>query len=357
MEFCENWDQIRKKFIEYWDMENHDRPLVSICAPRDKQEKMPEPSHGSLKERWMDTEYMIKSANNTMRNTFYCGEAFPALNPNLGPDYFAACYGAELKFGKDTSWSVPFLTDEDVEEYQEIVLQKQNEYYRKMLEMTEAAVEDGKGKYLVGITDLHPGLDGLVGLRGPQQLCMDTMDYPEFLLRGAMDLFHGFKEIYEELYRLTTKYQEGSTCWMGIWHPKRWYPTSCDFSCMISTDMYEEFIIPELTEELKFLDASIYHLDGPDALKHLDRLLELENLKGIQWVYGAGQPSASHWLPTLQKIQNAGKMIQVIVEPWELETMLENLRPEGVMYLINASSEAEAKEIYKRVLRYHPGIK
>lgn len=39
MEYCENWEQIRKKFLEYWAMENHDRPLVSIRAPKDRQEK------------------------------------------------------------------------------------------------------------------------------------------------------------------------------------------------------------------------------------------------------------------------------------------------------------------------------
>ena len=86
MEYCENWDKIRKRYLEYWAMENHDRPLVSIRAPRAKQEKKPESRHTSLKERWMDTEYIIKSSNWEMRNTYYGGEAFPALNPNLGPD-------------------------------------------------------------------------------------------------------------------------------------------------------------------------------------------------------------------------------------------------------------------------------
>ena len=181
MEYCENWDKIRKRYLEYWAMENHDRPLVSIRAPRAKQEKKPESRHTSLKERWMDTEYIIKSSNWEMRNTYYGGEAFPALNPNLGPDYFAACFGTKLEFGEDTSWSVPFLTDEDVEEYQGFLLCRQNEYYRKMLEITQAAVEDGKGKYLVGVTDIHPGLDGLVSMRGPQQLCMDTLDQPAFI--------------------------------------------------------------------------------------------------------------------------------------------------------------------------------
>ncbi len=151
MEYCENWEQIRKKFLEYWAMENHDRPLVSIRAPKDRQEKKPESRHSSLKERWMDTEYVLKSSNWEMRNTYYGGEAFPSLNPNLGPDYFAACFGTKLEFGEDTSWSVPFLTDEDVEEYQGFKLCRQNEYYKKMLEITQAAVRMEKENILWGL--------------------------------------------------------------------------------------------------------------------------------------------------------------------------------------------------------------
>ena len=113
--------------------------------------------------------------------------------------------------------------------------------------------------------------------------------------------------------------------------------------------MYEKLVVGELLEELDFLDASIYHLDGPDALKHLDRLLAIDKLKGIQWVYGAGQPTASHWLPVLKKIQDAGKRIQIEVAPGELDRMLENLKPEGVMFSISASTEEEGKALVKRI--------
>ncbi len=53
---------------------------------------------------------------------------------------------------------------------------------KKMLQMTDALVEDARGDYLVGITDLHPGADGLVSLRGPEGLCMDLFDSPDMLL-------------------------------------------------------------------------------------------------------------------------------------------------------------------------------
>ncbi len=345
-----NWEEIQKRYKAYWARENHDKPIVSICAPKEKKIIQELPKRNTLKERWCDVEYMLKKHNLDFQNTYFGGDAIPRLCPDLGPDFFAACYGLELEFGENTSWAIHNL--HEWEEYKPFVLDKQSFYYQKMLEMTKAAVEDGKDKYLVGIADIHPAADGLVAMRSPQELCIDTIERPEFIQRGSLELFEGFKSMYDDLYALTTKYQKGSTNWMGIWHPEKWYVTSCDFCCMISPDSFEELVIEELEKELEFLDASIFHLDGPGALKHLDRLLQVEKLKGIQWVYGAGQPSASHWLDVLKKIQNSGKLIQVSVEPEELDVMLENLEPEGVMYTINTHSEEEAKDLEKKVNDY-----
>lgn len=61
-----------------------------------------------------------------------------------------------------------------------------------MEEMTKAAVEDGKGKYFVGVTDLHPGADALVSLRGPQKLCFDVYDNLDFIKQGVLELLPGF---------------------------------------------------------------------------------------------------------------------------------------------------------------------
>ncbi|MGI5958832.1 MAG: hypothetical protein ACOX60_05400 [Massiliimalia sp.] len=352
MKYCENWEQIQKRYEAYWAMENHDRPIVSIMAPKKNQAAPVASHHASLKDRWMDTEYMLAKGRWDIENTFRGCEAFPMIWPNLGPDVFAGLYGTQIEFGETTSWAEPHLTDEDVEKFEGFSLKPDSEYYKKLIEMTEALVEDGKDQYLVGITDIHPGADGLVSMRGPQELCFDTFDHPEFLQKGTMSLLDGFKTVYDQLYQMTTKYQKGTSNWMGIWHPERWYVTSCDFCCMVSEDMFEDLIVKELEQEVDFLDASIYHLDGPGALKHLDRLLQIKKLKGIQWVYGAGQPSASHWLEVLHKIHNAGKLIQVNVEPQELKFMLENFPCEGVMYNVFSDNEDEARQLTEMVERF-----
>lgn len=68
----------------------------------------------------------------------------------------------------------------------------------------------------------------------------------------------------------------------------RGYPVQNDFSALISTSMHQEFFLEELLNEINYLDNSIYHLDGPDASKHLNIILEIPHLNAIEWVPGAG---------------------------------------------------------------------
>ena len=65
------------------------------------------------------------------------------------------------------------------------------------------------------------------------------------------------------------------------------------------------------------MDHSFYHLDGPDATQHVDALLEIDELHGIQWTPGAGQePVESEvWWPMLHKIQEAGKSLFLLGVP------------------------------------------
>lgn len=340
-----NFDQIKTRYNEYWALKNHDRPLLDITCPKRNYKRKEIPFSGTLKDRWLDNEYMLKSTRENLSATYYCGEAFPHAFPNLGPDIFGACLGIDLAFGENTSWAINHFSDLSVIDCNKF--DENNFWLKKIIEMTELMAKDSNGDYLVGITDLHPALDGLSSLRGAQQLCFDLYEEPERVKQLSFDMLERFKELFNTLTDIISKYQKGSVNWMGVYHPKSWYVTSCDFMCMISDDMYREFVDPELRQEISFLKNSIFHLDGPDALKHLDKILEIEELKGVQWVYGAGQPTASHWIDVLKKIQNAKKMIEINIVPDDLFVLLENIRPEGVLYKITCENEDQAEYLLK----------
>ena len=79
---------------------------------------------------------------------------------------------------------------------------------------------------------------------------------------------------------------------------------------MISPEMFDEFVKPELIESSLKLPRTFYHLDGSGQLSHLDSLLTIQTLDGVQWVPGAGNPECAEWPEVYQKISAAGKKIQ-----------------------------------------------
>ncbi len=167
-------------------------------------------------------------------------------------------------------------------------------------------------------------------------------------------LFSAFFEFYELQHNvLLAGGQTLTTAWLPLFVPDgRNYIPSCDFSIMISNKMYREFFVPELVAEIDWLDRSIYHLDGPGALRHLDTLLDIKKLDAIQYVYGDGAAPASRWIHVYQKIQRAGKKMHISITPDELDVFMDSLKPEGVMLSMSASSVEEADAILETVAKW-----
>jgi hypothetical protein len=335
----------------WWEREILDRPAIQVCAPKPDPRPYPTRRHESLRERWLDVDYVIECADARAANTYWAGEILPSFWPNLGPEILTASLGAELVFGEETSWSVPTLND--WADLPKLEVDPGNAYVRVILAMTRRGLEVGRGKFLVGLTDLHPGGDLAASLRDPQQLCLDLVTEPERVHALMAQLRPAFYRFYELQHRLLREAgQRLMTSWLPLFAKGRYYIPSCDVSCMISPSQFREFFLPEILEEIAWLDRSIYHLDGPNALRHLGMLLEIEKLDAIQWVWGAGHGHASDWMPVFQQIQAAGKCVHISIEPWELDLFMEALRPEGVMLCTTAASAEEADALIARVSRW-----
>jgi hypothetical protein len=71
------------------------------------------------------------------------------------------------------------------------------------------------------------------------------------------------------------------------------------------------------------------HLDGKGQIRHLDLLLSLEHLRGIQWIPGDGAPPAEEWLPLLKRIREGGKLCQVYVTADAARKIIKELGGKG----------------------------
>jgi hypothetical protein len=113
-------------------------------------------------------------------------------------------------------------------------------------------------------------------------------------------------------------------------------------------------VLPGIKLEMTPLNRSIFHLDGPAALRHLDLLLELDDLHAVQWVQGAGNGPATQWIDVYRRCLDAGKSVQIIPEggPDIALACLEALGPRGVWFCpVNCTSVDEANAFVKELQR------
>ncbi|MCC6728275.1 MAG: hypothetical protein IT208_02950 [Chthonomonadales bacterium] len=340
-----------ERIAAWWEKGILDRPTLQVTAPAANPRPVPRKEHATLAERWMDVEHTVACADAWIASTYWGGEILPAFFPNLGPEVLTAALGAPLEFMNETSYSVPILRNwADVPN---LAFDPASSAVRTVAEMTRRGLEVGSGRFLTGITDLHPGGDLAASLRDPQQLCVDLAETPEqvhALMGRLRPTFYQFFVLQHEMMRAAG--QTITTSWLPLCAEGRYYIPSNDFSCMVSEPMFREFFLEEIVEEVEWLDRSIYHLDGPGALRHLDTLLEIERLDAIQYVIGAGNEPASRWMHVFRRIQEGGKNLHIDIAPDELDTFMEALRPEGVMLKTWARTPEEADALVARVARW-----
>ena len=198
--------------------------------------------------------------------------------------------------------------------------------------------------------------DLVASLRNPEDLCIDCADDLEGVRLACEYVTDIYPLMYEDMWKPISAAGQPSTTWTPTLHAGKSYVTNCDFICMVSPKMFEEAILPSIVREMRWLDRNLFHLDGPGALRHLDALLALPELNGVQWVYGAGRGSASDWIDVYKRIQAAGKCIQLNAQSIEdAKTVMEHLRPEGVWVTVGGYPRAEAEAFVKWVEQWGAG--
>jgi len=330
LEQVPDWEQRLARQDAFWQREIIDRPVVHITIPKQAPVRpYPRSRHGCPRDRWMDAEYCAEHALATVMNTEYLGDALPRVSPDLGPDLFSAFFGCELEFDDETSWSRPNLLEWSAVD--QVRFDMENAYWQAIVEITEALLEVGRGSFYTAFPDLHAGADAIAAFRDPMQLNLDLHDSPEAVASLLDYVSQTYLDVYDFLCQKLTNARQAISTWANQVSTRRWFIPQSDFSCMVSPKMFQDFFVPDLVRELRHYEVSIYHLDGPGALKHLDTLLEIPELTAIQWVYGAGNGRCSDWLPVYRRIQEAGKGLELRhLEMDELDLFVKHLKPEGV---------------------------
>ncbi len=340
----EDWQRVERDTLAWWAGELR-RPLVYLAVTDPAQMKIPEAplySYWSNYPLEMPADEIVERFEPWFATTKYYGDAFPWHWLNFGPGIAAGFLGANVHSVREPSETVWFSRPKEIQLTDlHLAYDAANPWWLRVKEMTSTLVERYGSDLVVSHTDLGGNLDILASFRGTQELLFDLVDCPEEVDRLTGAITELWLRYYDEQHNLMLSTGRGTSSWAPIWSQGKTYMLQSDFAYMISPAMFERFVVPDLTACCNHLDHGFYHLDGKGQIRHLDLLLSIKRLRGIQWIPGDGQLPPHEWLPLLKRIRDGGKLCQVFVSPEGARAIVRNLGGRGFLFVIQPLSGSD----------------
>jgi len=340
LEYKPDFEAAATQWAKFWQGQNT-RPMVQAVLDRPGMTPIEKPPYASGSTG--DFAPIIDQLLGWARSHQFLGEAIPFFYLEFAADHFAALLGADLEFapGDPAGWAVPCINDLAAAD---IHFDREGKWWKRTVAFAQALRARCDGKLLIASNTLCSNLDALAALYGSQNLLMAMVEDPDAVHRALAQIDAAHAEVLAALGELLDYKRWGSINRHGMYARGPINVPQCDFSCMISQDMFRQFALPYLRNEMRRYDGVEYHLDGPDAIRHLEALCETEELDLIQWVAGAGAGETRDWtglydrIDVLGKGQRRGGNTREIVQIWQ------KYQSRGICFGLEASSPAEVED-------------
>ncbi len=302
LEYRRDFGATRERWERFWRGDS-ERPLLQAIRPREGVTPVPKPRAYDC--AFGDLDPIIEQALGWAATHEFLGDSIPSFMVTLAPDHFAALLGAEIVRAREgrTNWVESCLSSLDGVA---IAFQREGRWWKRTVECIERFRERCDGKLIVTGTHLQGSLDCLAALYGTQPLLLDMATAPDRVHCALKQVDAALREVRAAMAEALDVSTWGSLNRFGMYSSGIIDVPQCDLSCMIGVEMFNELELPYLTGEVESTQASIYHLDGPDALQHTESLCAIEQLDMIQWMPGVGYYD-DDWSKLNAKIDALGK--------------------------------------------------
>lgn len=344
----EKKQQLVNDFEDWWD-KKLTRPIIQVTLTKTNM-TCPH-SRGELLDMLYDfditPEGVAKAYRTSYEDLIYLGDAFPffymrstgVLGAMLGQTY-------TIDKQRGTIWFEEMKGKEIGEIHS--LLEDENALYQRGLQLIEAFQCEFENDIALGIPNLGGIMDIVESMRGANNSLLDLYDDPEEVIRLNDEIWEAYKKAYiESMEKIDLNKVMGYSGWTSLLSQKPYFISQCDFCCMIGTEQFDEFIYDYLKKEAELVDRCFYHLDGPGAIRHLDRIIEC-GFVGIQWINGAGSKPLDDeaWTVIYKKVREAGLLLQIYVYDKEELRFIDHLvellgSSEGLAFICNGNQEDE----------------
>ena len=346
LDLCPKFPRIARRFEAWWAHDMLDRPILigqTNTAPdrpiTRRLELLDDPY------AWMDAKLT------DLRSTFRVGDALPAVRIDLGAAALGGILGAEVEYGSDTTWTHPFI-DDDWSNAPDWSIPHDNRIWRQLRTLAEVVARDATGKHLVCTPDIWGSADVVMNLRGPDNICIDILEKPEFVRDHVDAIYPAWREAFVSLYAPAMAHGTGVMHWVGLWSDRPYAVPACDLGFMIGPEQFNEVCLPDIARQVATVGRGVFHLDGPGSTRHVDALLEVPGLEAIQFTPGEGSRSVLPWIDMFKRIQSKGRSVLAFTPPEEVLDLCDAIDPKGLAILLDGPIDrADLEDLYAALCR------
>lgn len=287
----------------------------------------------------------------------FLGDAYPAIWADFGASFISALAGGELTPApaEGTTW-IHRLPGKTISQLHYRV-DAHNPWHQRYETFCKAASEYWQGKVQIGYCT-GGLLDSVSMLIGAEELLFALADEPDEIKRVNAEVEAMSWHYYHLAQGYLSRYNPGYSCWAHIFSEKPYQILVCDVCGSFGPAMFKTFAQPSLESFCQDTSNTFYHLDGPGALRHLDSLLSLKELKGIQWVPGAGETRPwDEWAHVIRRIRDAGKLVQLsscceVPQIEEIDRLMQKLGTGKGITINLYGQESDAPKMEEFLQRY-----
>lgn len=340
LEFKTDFADAAAQWEKFWTGQNS-RPAVSAVLPKPGITPVERPPYASGVTG--DFEPVIGQLLAWAETHEFLADAIPFYYLEFAANHFAALLGADLEFSETEpgGWAVPFIEDLAAAD---IRFDREGKWWKRTVEFAQALRARCDGKLLIASNTLVANLDALAAVHGTQNLLGAMVENPKAVHRALAQIDRAHGEILDALAGLLGYNLFGSITRHGMYSTGPVNVPQCDFSCMISPCMFREFAVPYLRNEMKRFAGVEYHLDGPDAVRHLEALCEIDELDVVQWVPGSGKGEEQDWTLLYDRIDRLGKGQIRGGGPADARRVWRRYANRRLFFSLSATSRAEVED-------------
>jgi len=329
LECAHDFPEIAQRCEAWWN-QSADRPLFFGYA------KKPEYVMASYFEMCESEDDWLERILKDVYNKHTWGEAIPSVQIDMGAMAIAHLNGCPREIRDGQTWNKKIL-QEGYKHAEDCSLSyAEHPFWLKFLSLAERVSKLAAGSFLLILPDWGCISDALYTMRGTAFL-EDTIFVPEVISRVMKRLDPMLNSLNKDSYKAVLENGAAVAPWLRIWSDEPYTIPACDISTMLGPNQINPFL-DQIEREARTFDRAIYHLDGPEGAIHLDSILEIPEIKAVQFSPTPNRFTAIGYLDIFKKIQAKGRSVYVYCPVDEVFELCDSLKRDSLAIVLRNNS-------------------